>query len=273
MVTNDLVGSTRCSATLIAPDLVLTAAHCIAAAGSRRFEITGADGTQTVRSFGVRTALAHPAFQPDVDASDAVDDIGMLVLDEAVPDDVATPQPLHRTALGEDVVGVEVTAVGYGATADLPAGTKRTVQLCVERLIDDSYVLTGLDPSELADNEEIGVVGLDGGLCPGDSGGPDLIDDDGVLAVVGVHALGSPTCFAAQSTRIDTHLDDFIDPLLEGRVPDGCDGNDLDDAVCNPALESGGCGCTQTSSALPLSATLASLALLGRRRAPRRNCR
>jgi len=251
-----------CTGTLIAGDLVLTAAHCVDSAGSLGFEVTDPDdGTTTLRRFGVRAALAHPGYAPsDAEAQGVTpDDIGLLVLDEEVPADLAEPLGLHRGALGEDVVGTSVQAWGYGQTRTEGSGTKRSAELWVGALFDGAYLLVPDDPRA----EGGGTVTADRGLCPGDSGGPDLLDDGGGPRVLGVHALGLANCNLAQSTRLDLHLDAFIDPALAGRAPDGCRGETLADAVCNEALER---GCSAGAGGLPSWALLAGLGLAARRR-------
>ena len=68
-------------------------------------------------------------------------------------------------------------------------------------------------------------------------------------------------CLGGESTRLDTHFVDFIDPVLEGRVPPNCTGTSLDDAVCNATLETGcGCASAQPSNAPGLLGFLAFIA-------------
>lgn len=270
----DLLSSQVCTGTLIAPDVLLTAAHCVAPAGSMRVDVTGEDATTTLRSFGVRTALAHPAFNPDPEGTDRDDyafDIGLLVLAEEVPADVAAPLPLRRAPLADDIAGERVLSFGYGRTRTEDSGTKRSVELFIGALDDDSYLLSNFDLND----QEPGAVTVDKGLCAGDSGGPDFVlgEDAETRELIGVHGLGASTCVLAESTRVDTHLQDFIDPVLAGDVPAGCTGDTLDAASCNAALESGGCGCStandQRSSSSLLAALLAALCPLARRRVSR----
>ncbi|MFZ9889794.1 MAG: S1 family peptidase [Myxococcota bacterium] len=273
ITSEDLLSYQICTGTLIAPDVVLTAAHCVSPAGSMRVDITGEDATTTLRSFGVRTALAHPAYNPEGNDGDdhAFNDIGLLVLAEEVSADVAAPLPLHRATLADDIAGERVLSFGYGRTQTEESGTKRSVELFIGWLLDDSYSLAGFDLNDV----EAGAVTIKKGLCGGDSGGPDFVlgEDAETRELIGVHALAHSNCGLAESTRLDTHLQDFIDPVLAGDVPGGCTGDTLDAASCNAALESGGCGCStandQRSSSSLLAALLAALCPLARRRGGR----
>jgi hypothetical protein len=268
ITSEDLLSYQVCTGTLIAPDVVLTAGHCVSPAGSMRVDITGEDATTTLRSFGVRTALAHPAYNPEGNNGDRLsNDIGLLVLAEEVPADVAAPLPLHRAPLADDIVGERVLSFGYGRTQTEEAGTKRSVELFIGALFDDIYSLAGFDLNDV----EAGAVTVEKGLCGGDSGGPDFVfgEDAETRELVGVHSAALSNCGLTDSTRVDTHLQDFIDPVLAGDVPGGCTGDTLDAASCNAALESGGCGCStandQRSSSSLLAALLAALCPLARR--------
>ena len=230
-----------CSGTLVAPGLVLTAAHCIQEdAGQITFEVTDPDdGTKTVASFAVKTALAHPAYKAyyDDEKTHTEHDVAMLILTDEVPSSVATPAPLHRAALTDDLVNTSVLAVGYGGTGSdgEGAGTKRSVQLWIASF-DELRI--GLWPHDMEGVTDGAPQEIDGGLCSGDSGGPDLfVEGDGTRSVIGVHSMGSHTCAASESTRIDVHLQDFLDPIMTGDVPPGCEGSTLTDAVCLPELE------------------------------------
>ncbi|MCC7070654.1 MAG: trypsin-like serine protease [Deltaproteobacteria bacterium] len=251
ITSGNLFVTRTCTGTLIAPDVVLTAGHCISPAGELTFDVTDDDGTTSIHRFSVATALAHPGYEPIADDAQpethSINDVGVLLLREAVSIDGSVPLPIRRNLLDDSLGGEPVTAFGYGATRTAASGTKRSVELYFGTLFEDSYLLVGVD---LDDTDQSGTVTVDKGLCPGDSGGPDLMrGPDDALEIVGVHAMGSVACSLAESTRLDTHLERFIDPVLAGDVPDGCSGDTLDAAVCNAAVESGGCSAAGTTQA------------------------
>jgi len=68
---NKSVGGYTCSGTLIAPDLVVTAAHCLSAmfgagptAARQIVFLAGWDGANAVESIGVQRLEFHPAYRP-----------------------------------------------------------------------------------------------------------------------------------------------------------------------------------------------------------------
>lgn len=134
--------SVGCTATLVAPEVGLSAAHCFSY-GTR--EQPGRYGTFTIESAsgGERrfTIERYVSFSRDLGAAD----LALFRLGEAVPPDVARPAPL---AVRAPAGGTTLTVFGYGCT-QRNSGTdwrKRKASF----------------PMGTATNH----------LCPGDSGGP-----------------------------------------------------------------------------------------------------
>ena len=208
-----------CTATLVAPNVVLTAAHCIVT--SPHSELSAAEV-----AFGVGADLASPRHvfpasavyvHPDYDywASDASHDVAILVLEEdatAVLGAEIAPVPVHCAALASaGFVGEPIQVVGYGALDKWGEeyGTER--QWAVETIV----ALSSLDFT------------VDGGgvqgVCYGDSGGPAMVVRDGAIRVVGVLSWGDELCgYEDHFVRTD-HECAFISPHLPacGAVTDG----------------------------------------------------
>ncbi|MCA9625862.1 MAG: trypsin-like serine protease [Myxococcales bacterium] len=194
---NQSIGS--CSGTLIAPNVVLTAQHCVAnssSGGGVQCGVTEFSAPYPVTSFYVTTNTSfsnNPADYRNVaevhlPPSDGTAfcgfDQAIVVLDSLIPAEEATPSiPRVDTPL---LNGEEYYAVGFGQTADNPnasSGTRyRRDQLFT--------ACVGLDcgaANYISSTEFLG----DTGVCSGDSGGPAF---DLQNRVVGVASRGAPNC-------------------------------------------------------------------------------
>jgi hypothetical protein len=174
-----IVGSrgNSCTATAIAPDLVLTAAHCVP--GDAEYKRVEFDAARKPILKDVSRIARHPQFDLNAMlAHRATADVALLKLAQPLPDG-ATPAALGarvpRTA-GESfiVAGFGVTVRGDGKTG----GTLRAATL-VATGRPGSLQLRLVDPATR--NERAGL-----GACTGDSGAPAFEHADGRYAVIGV---------------------------------------------------------------------------------------
>ncbi|MEO6777175.1 MAG: trypsin-like serine protease [Kofleriaceae bacterium] len=169
-----------CSGTLIAPDVVLTAGHCIdthpteVLLGSVDYTKVGGE------VIAVKSATAYPSWQTEFD-------VGVLVLDHA---SAAAPRPIASACTAKDLeAGNDVTVVGFGLTD--AAGTGQNTKLHQAKLVVDDPACTSdaACNATIAPNAEFvaGGGGID--ACFGDSGGPIYLDD----ALIGVVSRGMGT--------------------------------------------------------------------------------
>jgi len=219
-------GTLVCTATLVAPRVLLTAAHCLPD-GAMPQAFFG----ESPQAGGTSLALLDTIRHPEFDATTLTNDVALALLSDAAPSG-ATPWPLPAAPLGASAVGLPLRLVGFGRTGpnDMTAPQKRQGTAVVASLSSQELTFTP-SPSQ---------------TCSGDSGGPAFATLDGVEVVVGVTSSGDPQCDQrAVDMRVDAYAS-FIEPWLkataEGAAGPGqrCyyDTNCASSAgACTPALD------------------------------------
>lgn len=193
-------GELRCSGTVIAPRVILTAAHCGIHAGNFwDFQVffgenTAAPGT----TIDVVDALAHPDFV----AATFANDVALLFLRDIAP---APPVALREQPFAAADVGSALRFVGYGRTgADATdEGTRRQGNAPISEVTDADLTIAG------------------GGSqpCSFDSGGAAFVTIAGVEQLAGVVSRGDSACASyARFARVDAQRA-FVQSYLDATKP------------------------------------------------------
>lgn len=188
-----------CSGTLAAPDVFLTAAHCVC----------GEEPNLPILwvSFDTNYSLIEvPAWPEGKNEGNA--DIAALILDLATatgplpaPVDLAPAGILDGLHDAHILQGRKFTAVGYGQEVGFGGGPPVFTDPYVRRAAESEFLALGPAYVVLSQNP----AREDGGTCYGDSGGPSFLRlDDGREVVAAVTVTGDTVC---RATNVDARVD------------------------------------------------------------------
>lgn len=158
-----------CTGTVIAPDIILTAAHCVA--GNKMLAIAYPEGETHVLQ-----RVADKAINPGYSGKSRVSvDLALVRLDSSLPSRFS-PLPMDEGD-NDHAIGQSRTVAGYGLTADRlenSGGTLRSASV---------LVLPKVYPRFMRIGRESGATLADFAICTGDSGGP-VLDGSRVVGVI-----------------------------------------------------------------------------------------
>jgi len=174
--------TTACTGTLITPDVVLTAGHCIdddpviALVGSVDF---GRPGGEPIR---IRASLAYPDWEHTYD-------VGLVVLEHpasAPPRAIAAP----CTARAELIEDALVHLVGFGLTTRSGTGDNTRLHEARIPVVDATCSDDRACNPRVSPGGEFTAGGDGPDACFGDSGGPVYLDTPAGPALIGVVSRG-----------------------------------------------------------------------------------
>ncbi|MBX3157878.1 MAG: trypsin-like serine protease [Deltaproteobacteria bacterium] len=238
-----------CTGTLIAPDAVLTAAHCVdpqlVGDGVPGFTLALDTNAGPVTVTPGRMKIKHEQFalvNPGRGLGE-FHDVGIVLLAQPITEVAPVPmvRPQDSAALA---AGLAMEIVGYGRTST------QTNDGGV--MFDAATQLISINPSEL----QVGMGSPQPQNCNGDSGGPGFATIDGVRRIIGTVSRsfdGNECVNGGVDTRVDTYL-----PWIHSKITTGipCDSGMAEPCPVPEEDEDGG-GCCSGSRGAPGGALLA----------------
>jgi hypothetical protein len=165
-------GQLHCSAVLVAPSTILTAAHCVMGFDLAKMEfVVGEDATKPIQRASILDGDRLPRYDPK---HFGVGDIAYLHLKRTIT--AVEPISYLRAPLKSLPTRI-LLHVGYGVAGEMP-GRRRCVDIPVDATCDHAF-----------SNQ---VVGLN--TCNGDSGGGVFYNDGSDIRLIGITSWGDELC-------------------------------------------------------------------------------
>ncbi len=207
-----------CSGTMIAPGVVLTAAHCAYKRPKDRFEILFGPNAQDAIHRKVTSLWIHPDYDPSLLGRG---DLCLMRFSGGSPVDADPIPPLPASlALTSEDEGKILQFTGYGVTETGQFTEKLTVKTELSHVCDEAESCAGLGFS----NKERTICYDQtdtGGPCSGDSGGPSFMFRDNHEYVVGVTSYGDRNCMHfGCSVKVDRY-EDWINAFISATTMQG----------------------------------------------------
>jgi len=196
LILNTSQGQAICTSTLIDPEVLLTAGHCIYLKENGQLVFNATTSPNSVQIYGggniigwsamkvanATQVVKHPNWTGDINSWGENTDLAVIKLDRKV-----TSLPFYGIRNNpEEYIGETGIIVGYGVTQTngYDSGVRRWGNAKV------------LNKGTIYGKPNLLEVGNPSGTCQGDSGGPFFTTQNGQLVVSGVTSFGGQVCYA-----------------------------------------------------------------------------
>ncbi|POM63005.1 LOW QUALITY PROTEIN: Serine protease family S01A [Phytophthora palmivora] len=198
-------GKTFCGGTLVAPQYILTAGHCIKTDKGQIYVSLGSEfgsGSGSGSAEQIKVGYRHPLYNNDKHLYD----VGLLKLETPSPQKVA-----HRCAVdgSDNKVGTMATALGWGLTEDRKGSL--TLQEVTVAIISNAECNKKYD-GRITEGMMCAGNGNGKDSCNGDSGGPLIAN----RVLVGLVSWGGKCGVKAGVYTRLTYVMDYINDVLNG---------------------------------------------------------
>lgn len=245
-----------CTGTLVAPRVVLTAAHCGECNPQQVYFGLDANNPDLTRTY-VAKFIAHPEFNR---TGRFENDIAFMLLDRPVDPSHGVPCAIATAAEIDGSPGLRLA--GFGQTSNQPgtAGVLFTVDVPIMSYSCPTGQAAGGIACNAGTEIVAGIYGKD--ACHGDSGGPAyVVRSNGQLLLGGITSRGPDPCGEyGIYTRAEAHLKWVLDTAKANNVdlvvtpPPASDGPVPPTVVCPPGCVPARPGSSSDYSALILQA-------------------
>jgi secreted trypsin-like serine protease len=190
-----------CTGTLVEPDVVLTAAHCLydqqnSISYYQLVVIPGndlRDAKKRANPIEVARTEIDPHFNPQKGLEGY--DLGLIILEHDLD---IKPLPYMKRPLTQDMIDKNIRLVGFGRDKRLGGAVSEIKREATVKLtaMDEKFLTFG---------------GVFKNVYNGDSGGPILMEVDGVDTIIGVTSFGGVMGYgASNATRVDVYAESFL---------------------------------------------------------------
>lgn len=191
-------GLPHCTATIVGPHTLLTAAHCVATtSAAQRFPPGSLSLTTDAGGFPVEETLPHPLYKMQSEPFALTNDVALFYTAADLSSyAILGVASIQRSPLAPSDCRSKATFVGYGVTSVDP---RKGPQGAGERNATELFFS--------CDADALTYGSADHGTCYGDSGGPALLPSQSPERVIGVtsFALRDLCDGQAKDVRVDAY--------------------------------------------------------------------